>query len=45
MLIQALREVSLWQNVVYVERALFSVRQYLTLTVRPTDLGSPISAR
>jgi hypothetical protein len=39
------KEVKSWQSAVFVEKALFSVRMFLTLTVRPTELGSPISVR
>ena len=41
----AFEEVSIWQNVAYAERELFSDRQFPTLTVRQTEPGSPISAR
>ena len=34
-----------WQSAVFVEKVLFSVRMFLTLTVRPTELGSPIFVR
>jgi len=34
-----------WQSAVFVEKVLFSVRTFLTLTVRPTELGSPIFVR
>ncbi len=34
-----------WQNAVFVEKVLFSVRMFLTLTARQTELGSPIFVR
>lgn len=34
-----------WQSAVFVEKVLFSVRTFLTLTVRQTELGSPTSVR
>ena len=45
MYICAFEEVSLWQNAVFAERALFLVRQYLTPTARPTEPGSPTFVR
>ena len=34
-----------WQSAVSVVRALFSVRTFLTLTVKPTEPGNPIFAK
>lgn len=38
-------EVSIWQNAVFAEKALFSVRPFLTHTAKQTEAGSPISVR
>ena len=39
------KEEKSWQSAVYVEKVLFSVRTFLTPTVRQTELGSPIFVR
>ena len=36
---------SKWLNVAFAARASLLVTTFLTLTVRPTELGSPISVR
>ncbi len=41
----ALREVSIWQSAVFAERELFSDSPYHTHIAKPTEPGSPISAR
>ncbi len=40
-----IQEVSKWLNVAFAVRALFSDITFPTPTVRPTELGSPTSAR
>ena len=42
---QVLRRSLKWQNVVSAVRALCSVKTFLTLIAKPTELGSPTSAR
>ena len=43
--LKCIEEVSIWQSVVFAEKALFLVRLFLTLTVRQTELGSPTFVR
>ena len=38
-------EVSIWQSAVFAEKELFSVRPFHTHIAKPTEPGSPISAR
>ncbi len=38
-------EVSIWQNAVFAEKELFSVSPFHTHIAKPTEHGSPISAR
>ena len=39
------KEVSIWQNAVFVIKALFLDKMFLIHTERPIDVGSPISAK
>ncbi len=39
------QEVYKWLSAAYAVKALHSDTMFLTLTVKPTELGSPISAR
>jgi hypothetical protein len=43
--LMCIEEVSIWQSAVFVEKALFSVRLFLTLTARQTEAGSPTFVR
>ncbi len=38
-------EVSIWQSAVFAEKELYSVNPFPTHIARPTEPGSPISAR
>ena len=40
-----IEEVSIWQNAVFAERALCSVRLFHTRTVKPTEHGNPTFVR
>ncbi len=43
--LSCIEEVSIWQNAVFAERVLFSVRLFHTRNVRQTELGSLTFAR